>query len=185
MTFRATAKAGLLAAAATMTVTLASPAVASADAVDDILNRIPAGQISCAQAESYWTNAADYRNKRTQALGVAAVHPRGGEIRDAIGRMDNAVQRCGLNGKVGTGDGTVRPAPGNTNQPTRPAPSKQQQPNASRLPVVDLSIPGQPSTTVPFFNAALVKLPDAQKIANNALASSPLAGTPLAQLSSR
>ena len=50
---------------------------------------MPAGQISCSQAKQYWTNSADYNQKKSQALAVATVHPRGNEVRDAIGRMDD------------------------------------------------------------------------------------------------
>ena len=62
----------------------AAPAVAHADVVDTYLAAIPAGQISCQQANNYWTDAGDYQSKRSQALLAANFHPRGGEIRDAL-----------------------------------------------------------------------------------------------------
>lgn len=188
MTSRFSVKGGLIAAAATLAVSLV-PATAQADAVDDLLARIPAGQISCSQAESYWTNAADYDSKRSQALMYANFDSRGPQIRAAIGRMDEAINRCGLRNKTGNGNGTVSPAPSqpapnqpapNQPAPNRPAPNQPAPSNPAGLPVIDLSIPGQPSITMPLFNVAIVKIPDVNKIAQNSLQ-----GTPLAQLSSR
>ena len=89
-------KSALLSAATALTVTLAAPAAAHADAVDTLLAKLPAGQISCSQAKQYWTNSADYNQKKSQALAAANFHPRGGEIRDAIARADEAIARCGL-----------------------------------------------------------------------------------------
>lgn len=100
------AKTGLIAAATALTATLASPAIASADVVDDVLAKMPSGQISCSQAKSQYTNASDYNSKKRQALAVAAIHQRGGEIREAIGRMDEAIARCNLNGGGNTGVNT-------------------------------------------------------------------------------
>lgn len=80
---------------------LSAPA-ASADMVDDYLAKVPAGQISCEQATKYYTNPSDYNSKKSQALAAANFHPRGGEIRDAIARADEAIARCGLNGGGGT-----------------------------------------------------------------------------------
>ncbi|MDV2424025.1 hypothetical protein RAE13_06315, partial [Corynebacterium curieae] len=96
-------KSALLSAATALTVTLAAPAAAHADTVDNLLTKMPAGQISCSQAKQYWTNSADYNQKKSQALAVATVHPRGNEVRGAIGRMDEAIARCGLNGTTGQG----------------------------------------------------------------------------------
>lgn len=90
----------LCSAAAAVTVGLASPA-ASADMVDDYLAKVPAGQISCEQAAKYYTNPSDYNSKKSQALAAANFHPRGGEIRDAIARADEAIARCNLNGGGG------------------------------------------------------------------------------------
>jgi len=78
-----------------------TPVIAHADIVDDYLAAIPAGQISCQQANNYWTNPADYQDKRSQALLGANFHPRGGEIRAAISRIDEAAHRCGLLGGGG------------------------------------------------------------------------------------
>jgi len=75
-----------------------SPAVANADAVDRALNALPAGQISCPQARSYWTNTADYNNKVAQARALALVDPRGPRILAALARIDEAANRCGLKG---------------------------------------------------------------------------------------
>ncbi len=108
----------LCSAAAAVTVGLASPA-ASADMVDDYLAKVPAGQISCEQATKYYTNPSDYNSKKSQALAAANFHPRGGEIRDAIARADEAIARCGLNGGGG------KTAPTNNNQGT-PAPANNQ-----------------------------------------------------------
>lgn len=83
-------------AAAVFVTTL--PATASADVVDSALNQIPSGQISCEAAESYWTNESEYESYRSQAAAVAAFHPRGGEINDALARIDEAADRCGLKG---------------------------------------------------------------------------------------
>ena len=78
-----------------------SAPTASADMVDDYLAKVPAGQISCEQATKYYTNPSDYNSKKSQALAAASFHPRGGEIRDAIARADEAIARCGLNGGGG------------------------------------------------------------------------------------
>lgn len=75
-----------------------SPTVANADAVDRALNALPAGQISCQQARSYWTNTADYNNKVAQARALALVDPRGPRILAALARIDEAANRCGLKG---------------------------------------------------------------------------------------
>lgn len=90
----------------------AAPAVAHADVVDTYLAAIPAGQISCQQANNYWTDAGDYQSKRSQALLAANFHPRGGEIRDALARVDEAAHRCGL-----IGGGATAPAAQNGQAP--------------------------------------------------------------------
>ena len=64
--------------------------------IDRALAAVPAGQISCAQASKYWTTTADYNNKVAQARAVAAFDPRGGQILAALGRIDEAANRCGL-----------------------------------------------------------------------------------------
>lgn len=108
-------KLALFTAATALTVGLSAPA-ASADMVDDYLAKVPAGQISCDQASKYYTNPSDYNSKKSQALAAANFHPRGGEIRDAIARADEAIARCGLGGGGG------KTAPANNNQGT-PAPA--------------------------------------------------------------
>ncbi|HAT1144319.1 TPA: hypothetical protein JAJ60_000867 [Corynebacterium striatum] len=135
-------KSALLTAATAITVSLATPA-ASADMVDDYLAKVPAGQISCDQASRYYTNASDYNSKKSQALAAANFHPRGGEIRDAIARADEAIARCGLNG------GSPAPAP-------KPAPAPA---NVISVGVV----PGQPTVDVPV-GPQVFRIPDINKI---------------------
>lgn len=133
-------KSALLTAATAITVSLATPA-ASADMVDNYLAKVPAGQISCDQASRYYTNASDYNSKKSQALAAAKFHPRGGEIRDAIARADEAIARCGLNGGA--------PAP-------KPAPAPA---NVISVGVV----PGQPTVDVPV-GPQVFRIPDINKI---------------------
>ena len=135
-------KSALLTAATAITVSLATPA-ASADMVDDYLAKVPAGQISCDQASRYYTNASDYNSKKSQALAAANFHPRGGEIRDAIARADEAIARCGLTG------GSPAPAP-------KPAPAPA---NVISVGVV----PGQPTVDVPV-GPQVFRIPDINKI---------------------
>ncbi|HAT1549188.1 TPA: hypothetical protein NBQ01_002490 [Corynebacterium striatum] len=135
-------KSALLTAATAITVSLATPA-ASADMVDNYLAKVPAGQISCDQASRYYTNASDYNSKKSQALAAANFHPRGGEIRDAIARADEAIARCGLNG------GAPAPAP-------KPAPAPA---NVISVGVV----PGQPTVDVPV-GPQVFRIPDINKI---------------------
>lgn len=136
-----------------------SPATASADAVDDLLNRFPSGQISCEQANSYWTNEADYNNKRSQAQMLANFHPRGGEIRDALARVEEAANRCGLKG----GGAPANQAPANQ-APANPAPARQTPANQAQAPqdrvIPILVAPGVPSVTVPVAGVANVEIPD-------------------------
>lgn len=136
-----------------------SPATASADAVDDLLNRFPSGQISCEQANSYWTNEADYNNKRSQAQMLANFHPRGGEIRDALARVEEAANRCGLKG----GGAPANQAPANQ-APANQAPARQTPANQAQAPqdriIPILVAPGVPSVTVPVAGVATVEIPD-------------------------
>lgn len=135
-------KSALLTAATAITVSLATPA-ASADMVDDYLAKVPAGQISCDQASRYYTNASDYNSKKSQALAAANFHPRGGEIRDAIARADEAIARCGLNG------GSPAPAP-------KPAPAPAN--------VISVGmVPGQPTVDVPV-GPQVFRIPDINKV---------------------
>lgn len=150
-------KSALLTAATAITVSLATPA-ASADMVDDYLAKVPAGQISCDQASRYYTNASDYNSKKSQALAAANFHPRGGEIRDAIVRADEAIVRCGLNG------GASAPAPA-------PAPA-----NVISVGVV----PGQPTVDVPV-GPQVFRIPDINKIVQHFIAQ---AQSQVSQLSS-
>ena len=121
-------KLALFTAATALTVGLSAPA-ASADMVDDYLAKVPAGQISCDQASKYYTNPSDYNSKKSQALAAANFHPRGGEIRDAIARADEAIARCGL-GAGGNNGGNSNTAPANNggNHQAAPAPANQNQP---------------------------------------------------------
>ncbi|OAH30008.1 hypothetical protein AYJ05_09305 [Corynebacterium stationis] len=170
------AKTGLIAAATALTATLASPAIASADVVDDVLAKMPSGQISCSQAKSQYTNASDYNSKKRQALAVAAIHQRGGEIREAIGRMDEAIARCNLNGGGNTGGNTGgnknsgnqnnnsgKTNTGNKNSGTKNSGTKNT--GAQVIPV--LVQPGMPTVDVPVANIATFRIPDAAKIASN------------------
>ncbi|WXX43270.1 hypothetical protein R3O68_00480 [Corynebacterium simulans] len=138
----------LLTAATAITVSLATPA-ASADMVDDYLAKVPAGQISCDQASRYYTNASDYNSKKSQALAAANFHPRGGEIRDAIARADEAIARCGLNGGA--------PAP-------KPAPAPAPKPAPAPANVISVGVvPGQPTVDVPV-GPQVFRIPDINKI---------------------
>ncbi|OFM04449.1 hypothetical protein HMPREF2724_02360, partial [Corynebacterium sp. HMSC071F07] len=129
-------------------VSLATPA-ASADMVDDYLAKVPAGQISCDQASRYYTNASDYNSKKSQALAAANFHPRGGEIRDAIARADEAIARCGLNGGA--------PAP-------KPAPAPAPKPAPAPANVISVGVvPGQPTVDVPV-GPQVFRIPDINKI---------------------
>lgn len=141
-------KSALLTAATAITVSLATPA-ASADMVDDYLAKVPAGQISCDQASRYYTNASDYNSKKSQALAAAKFHPRGGEIRDAIARADEAIARCGLNGGA--------PAP-------KPAPAPAPKPAPAPANVISVGVvPGQPTVDVPV-GPQVFRIPDINKI---------------------
>ena len=143
-------KSALLTAATAITVSLATPA-ASADMVDDYLAKVPAGQISCDQASRYYTNASDYNSKKSQALAAANFHPRGGEIRDAIARADEAIARCGLNG----GAPAPKPAPA-------PAPAPKPAPAPANVISVGV-VPGQPTVDVPV-GPQVFRIPDINKI---------------------
>ena len=165
------AKTGLIAAATALTATLASPAIASADVVDDMLAKMPSGQISCSQAKSQYTNASDYNSKKRQALAVASVHPRGAEVREAIGRMDEAIARCNLNGGGNTGgntggnnnSGNQNNNSGKTNTGNKNSGTKNT--GAQVIPV--LVQPGMPTVDVPVANIATFRIPDAATIPSN------------------
>lgn len=80
-----------------------APLPAAHAAVGEMLNRLPAGEISCDQAAAHWTNDADYQARVAQAQTIAAIDPRGGQIVAVLGRVDAAAERCGLKGTVSTG----------------------------------------------------------------------------------
>lgn len=171
------------AAAAALSVTLAAPA-AGADAVDDYLAKIPAGQISCDTASKYWTNASDYNSKKQQALLGASFHPRGAEIRDAVARMDEAIARCGLNGVDNTANKPAakpqqaQPAPAPAPQQNQPAPAPAPAPAPKPAPapaqqsaqgwqVIEIAvIPGKPTVDIPLPAFKVIfRVPDVAKIA--------------------
>ncbi len=149
----------VIAGVAAATAITLSPAVANADVVDDALNALPAGQITCAQAERYWTNEADYNNKVAQANALAMFDSRGNEIRAALARVDEAANRCGLKGgnTGNTGGNTApsRPAPSQP-APSRPAPSQP----APQGQVISLAPQGVPSVNIPVANVATIQVPD-------------------------
>jgi len=150
-------------ATAAMAVALASPLTAHADVVDDALAKLPSGPITCEQANQYWTNEADFNSKRSQALAVAPFHPRGGEIRAAIGRIDEAADRCGLRG----GGAPQAPARPSNPAPSNPAPA----PQAPVGQVIAIPVaPGTPTVTIPVGGAATIVAPDVAKIIADFLA---------------
>lgn len=150
---------------------IAIPATASADIVDDALARIPAGEITCEQANQYWTTEAEYNSYAEQARLGAIFHPRGAEINDALVRIDAAAERCGLKGGGGnTGGQATNPAPGN------PAPggNHNQQAGTPTGQVFTVPVPaGTPTTTMRVADIATVIIPDVQTILDDALAQLP------------
>ncbi|MHA2787725.1 hypothetical protein ACXZ66_01040 [Corynebacterium sp. S7] len=149
----------VIAGVAAATAVALSPAVANADAVDDVLNALPSGQITCAQAERYWTNDADYNNKVAQANALAMFDSRGNEIRAALSRVDEAANRCGLKGGSTGGNAA----------PSQPAPS-QPAPSAPQGQVISLAPQGVPSINIPVANVATITLPDVAKLFQELLA---------------
>lgn len=152
----------------------AAPAAAHADAIDDALAKLPAGEISCAQAEKYWTNDADYNAKVRQAQTIARFDSRGPQILDALARVENAANRCGLKGTNGNSNAapaqpaqSAQPAqPAPATQPAQPAPAAQQNPQN----VIVLAPQGAPTIDVPVANVATVRLPDLGAIVQQLLA---------------
>ncbi|HIX80062.1 MAG TPA: hypothetical protein H9978_09065 [Candidatus Corynebacterium faecipullorum] len=147
-----------------------SAPTASADMVDDYLAKVPSGQISCEQATKYYTNPSDYNSKKSQALAAANFHPRGGEIRDAVARADEAIARCGLNGGGGNAANNAG-APANNAAPANngggaPANNGNNAPANNAFPTFPVSI-GNFTFNVPDILAYLKTLVE---------------GTPLAQL---
>lgn len=163
------AKTGLIAAATALTATLASPAIASADVVDDMLAKMPSGQISCSQAESQYTNASDYNSKKQQALAVANLHSRGGEIRAAISRMDEAIARCDLNGGGNSGNTNSGNNSGNTSGNQNNSGNKSNTDVNGKQVIPVLVQPGMPTVDVPVANVVTFRIPDAAKIVSDAV----------------
>lgn len=173
---RRSLKTGLATFGLAAVVATAVPATASADIVDDALNRLPSGPISCEQANDYWTTEAEYNSIRSQAETVALFHPRGGEIRDALARVDEAANRCGLKG----GAAPVQQAPAQQNQQAPQAPAQQapapQAPAQNTGPapvgqVITVPVaPGTPTVTVPVGDFVTFVLPDLLRIVADFLA---------------
>lgn len=165
-----------LAMTATLAGTVALAPTAGADAIDDTLAKLPSGPISCDQASRYWTNDADYQQKVRQARAVAAFDSRGPQILDALSRVDEAANRCGLKGT----QGGAKPA--QNNQPKQNQQQPQQQPkqnnqNPQNLNVrpqiperINLAPAGAPSFDVPVANITTLQLPDIIKMIQQALA---------------
>lgn len=158
-----------LSAAAAGTLFAAQPA--HADAIDDALAKLPAGEISCEQAEKYWTNDADYNAKVRQARTIARFDSRGPQILDALARVESAANRCGLKGTNGGNQG------GNQQAPAKPAPAQQAQPAPAKpapaqpgKPLIVLAPQGVPTFDAPVANVATVRLPDLAVIAQQLLA---------------
>lgn len=144
-------------AALTAGMSLFAPA-AHADAIDQALAKLPAGEITCEQATSYWTNESDYNAKVSQARALAAFDSRGPQILAALARVDEAANRCGLKGGV---PANTNPAPANTN--TTPAPAQ-----ANTGAQVAIPVPaGTPTVTVAVPNVATFTLPDLGRIVAN------------------
>lgn len=127
----------------TLAATLMAPA-AHADMIDNALNAIPNGQISCEQASKYWTNTADYNNKVAQARAVAAFDARGGQIIAALSRIDEAANRCGLKG----GAAPAAPAAPAQQAPAQQAPAAPAVPAAPAAPAI-VEAPGLQPTAAP------------------------------------
>ncbi|AGF71049.1 hypothetical protein [Corynebacterium halotolerans] len=117
---RRSVRTGIVTAASAVLLATALPATASADIVDDMLAKLPSGQITCEQAGKYWTSEAEYDKTASQARLAATFHSRGDEIRAALARVEEAADRCGLKGG---GQAPVEmPA---EPEPSQPAPSPQ------------------------------------------------------------
>lgn len=161
-----------LAMTATLAGTVALAPAAGADAIDDTLAKLPSGPISCDQASRYWTNEADYQQKVRQARAVAAFDRRGPQILDALSRVDEAANRCGLK----SGAKPAQPKQNNQQQPQQTQP-KQQAQNPQNLNVrpqfperINLTPAGAPSFDVPVANITTLQLPDIIKMIQQALA---------------
>ena len=168
-----------LAMTATLAGTVALAPTAGADAIDDALAKLPSGPIPCDQASRYWTNDADYQQKVRQARAIAAFDRRGPQILDALSRVDEAANRCGLKG----GAKPAQPKQNNQNNQQQPQPApqqtqpKQQTQNPQNLNVrpqiperINLAPAGVPSFDVPVANITTLQLPDIIKMIQQALA---------------
>lgn len=180
MSFLNSAKTKTVALTATFVgaATLATPAIASADIVDNALAALPSGEISCSQAEKYWTTEADYNSKVAQANALAMFDSRGPQIQAALARVDEAANRCGLKGGTvaaqaeATEVAPAAPAPApqdntGTSQ-TAPAPAAPAAPAAT--PVVNLAPAGSPTFTIEVPGVGGVQLPDLYQIVQQFLA---------------
>jgi len=176
-----------LAMTATLAGTVALAPTAGADAIDDALAKLPSGPISCDQASRYWTNDADYQQKVRQARAIAAFDRRGPQILDALSRVDEAANRCGLKGTQGGAKPAQNNQPKqNQQQPQQQPKQNQQQPqqqpkqnnqNPQNLNVrpqiperINLAPAGAPSFDVPVANITTLQLPDIIKMIQQALA---------------
>lgn len=159
-----------LAMTATLAGTVALAPTAGADAIDDALAKMPSGPISCDQASRYWTNDADYQQKVRQARAIAAFDRRGPQILDALSRVDEAANRCGLKG----GAKPAQPKQPQQTQPKQTQPKQQQTQNPQNLNVspqlINLAPAGVPTVEVPVANVVTLQLPDIIKIIQQALA---------------
>ena len=175
--------------------TIAAAPTAQADAIDDTLAKLPAGPISCDQASRYWTNDADYQQKVRQARTIAMFDRRGPQILDALSRVDEAANRCGLKGSGNAGGGNNAGGgaaqnnqgtpQNNQGQPQQQAPRQgqqgqpQQQAPAPAAPApaapaaqntIVLAPAGAPSFEVPVNGVGTVVLPDVLAMLRQALA---------------
>ncbi len=145
--------------------TLATPAIASADIIDNALAALPSGEISCSQAEKYWTTEADYNSKVTQANALAMFDSRGPQIKAALARVDEAANRCGLKG------GTVAAqAEATEATPAALAPATTPEVEAAVTPAINLAPAGSPAFTIEVPGVGTVQLPDLNKSVQQFLA---------------
>ena len=180
-----------LALSAAVASTIALAPAAQADAIDDALAKLPSGPISCDQAQRYWTNEADYNSKVRQAQTIARFDRRGPQILDALARVDEAANRCGLKGGGNAGGsgnaGGGNNAGGGAAQNNQRAPQNnqdqqnhpQQQAPAPAAPApaapaaqntIVLAPAGAPSFEVPVNGVGTVVLPDVLAMLRQALA---------------
>ncbi|WP_211439667.1 hypothetical protein [Corynebacterium glutamicum] len=145
--------------------TLATPAIASADIIDNALAALPSGEISCSQAEKYWTTEADYNSKVAQANALAMFDSRGPQIKAALARVDEAANRCGLKG------GTVAAqAEATEAAPAALAPATTPEVEAAVTPAINLAPAGSPAFTTEVPGVGTVQLPDLNKTVQQFLA---------------